>query len=457
MSTQRRTGTVSKLAIDGGEPLVGDLPAEIWPEVHEQDVEAVLRVLRRNQANWSVPDEVRALEEEWAAFVGTEYAVGYATGTASLHAAICGVGVEAGDEVLCPALTFLASAAPILHHQAIPVFVDCDPVTFNIDPARIEQAISERTRAIMVVHFGGLPADMDEILAIAARHDLAVIEDCAQAQAAEYKGRRVGGIGHVSGTSIMSGKNLPTCGEGGLLATNDVDIRERADRVQMFGEIVRRGVAREYNNDTFGYNYRLPNVQAAFARSQLARLPQTTARLQERTAAFSERLAQFPGIVPPHVPADRTHAWYLYRFLLDPQAAGLDVAPGRFRKALQDVFAAEGLPLKHYQNRPLAGQAIFRDRVGYGGGVPWTSGRAAPERAQMAYDVRDYPATLEVIERSLIVGGRFVLAHGTTGQPDRAQLWLDCFEKVWSQLDAVAEHARALDYVVPWEEQIALF
>jgi dTDP-4-amino-4,6-dideoxygalactose transaminase len=448
---------MTQLAIDGGEPLVRDLPDEIWPIVTDEDLAEVVRVLRSNRVNWSCPEEVRALEEDWAAFVGTQYATGFSTGTGALHGAVAAAGVGPGDEVLVPAFTFLASATPIIHHQGIPVFVDVDPVTFNIAPALIEERITDRTKAIMVVHFHGLPADMDEILAIARRHDLVVIEDCAQAQAAEYKGRRVGGIGDMSGTSIMAGKNLPTAGEGGLFATNDEQYREDADKVQIFGEIVRRGVPREFNTETMGWNYRMSNVMAAFARSQLKRLPELMDGFQRRVGAFSARLAELPGIIPPQVPADRTHVYHLYRFLVDPQAAGLDIEPGRFRKTLQLAFEAEGLPLKQYQNRPIPGQRLFQEKVGYGKGCPWTCGHTSARTAATTYDPTEYPNTLDVIERSLVVGGRFLLALGTLNDNARAALYLRCFEKVYDNLDSIEEHARALDYQHPWEEKLAFF
>jgi perosamine synthetase len=447
-------GNAETLAINGGDAIVKDLPREVWPVVHDEDVEAVVRVLRENETNWNARGEVRGLEEEWAEFVGTEYAIGFSSGTASLHAAVCGAGVESGDEVICPAFTFLASASPIIHHQGIPVFVDVDPRTFNIAPDKIEAAITDRTRAIMVVHFHGLPADMDEINAIAERHGLVVIEDCSQAHAAEYKGRRVGGLGDVSGASIMAGKNLASCGEGGLLATDDYELRERAERVDMFAEMSRHGQPRAFNADTFGWNYRLPNVQAAFARSQLRRLDEMTRHVQAAAADFSRSLAQYPGLIPPHVPEDRTHAFHLYRFLVDPQAAGLDVEAGRFRQALQDVSAAEGLPLKHYQVRPLSGQRLFTDRVGYGKGCPWTCGHASERARVMTYDSADYPVTNDIIERSLIVGGDIGVASAGLGDPERNAMYVRLFEKIYDNLDEVLEHARELDYQAPWEAPV---
>jgi perosamine synthetase len=442
--------------MNGGDPIARDLPTEQWPLVQDEDVEAVVRVLRENEMNWTARGEVRGLEEEWAEFVGTEYAVAFSSGTASLHAAVCGAGVECGDEVICPAFTFLASASPIIHHQGIPVFVDVDPVTGNIAADRIKAAITDRTRAIIVVHFGGLPADMDEINAIAERHGLVVIEDGSQAHAAEYKGRRVGRLGDISGASIMAGKVLASCGEGGLLATDDYELRERAQRVDMFAELSSDGQRREFNANTFGWNYRLPNVQAAFARTQLRRLSATVSRAQATIGDFSAQLAQFPGLIPPHVPEDRTHVYYFYRFLLDPQAAGLDVEPGRFRKALQDISAAEGLPLKHYQNRPLTGQRLFADRVGFGNGCPWTCGHASDRARDMVYDNRDYPATNAIIERSLIIGGPFTLAPPTVGDPERNVLYLRMFEKIYDNLDRVVEHARKVDYASPWEAPVSV-
>jgi dTDP-4-amino-4,6-dideoxygalactose transaminase len=448
---------MTDLALTGGPPLVAEPLPERWPIIEEQDIDAVNRVLRSGEVSWWFADEIVALEREWAAHCETEYAIAMNSGTAALHAAVAAAGVGPGDEVIVPALTFLSSATAVIHHQGIPVFVDIDPLTFNLDPTKIEARVTDRTRAIMPVHLHGLPADMDEIMAIARRHDLVVIEDSAQAHLARYRDRPVGGLGHVAAASIMGGKNFPTAGEGGLLTTSDPALRDRADMVKMFGEIVRPGEPRRYNAETMGWNYRFPPILAAFARSQLQRLPENTRALQAKIAHFSERLAEFPGVLPPYTPDDRTHVYHLYRITLDPAAAGLDIEPGRFRKALQDAFAAEGLTLHEYQNQPIPGQALFQQKVGYGRGCPWSCGHTSPATADIVYDIHDYPATLGVIESTLVVGGKLLLAFSTLFNDDIADTYLRCFAKVYDHLDRLGAYAAELDYHAPWHDAVRLY
>jgi dTDP-4-amino-4,6-dideoxygalactose transaminase len=440
------------LAIHGGEPVV---PAgaidERWPLVTDEDVAAVVATLRSGKLSWINDEAVPALERAWAEYVGSRYCIALNSGTAALHAAVAAAGVEPGDEVLVPALTFLASASAVVHHQGIPVFVDVDPYTYTLDPARLEEKIGERTRAVIVVHLHGLPADMDPIRAIAARRGIYVIEDNCQAPGALYKGRRTGSLGDMAAYSIMAGKNLATAGEGGLFTTDDPELRNRAELLKMFGERVGLDETREYNAVTMGWNYRFSAVLAAFTLSQLQRLDGYTARVQEGARYLAAGMSRIPGLLPPRVPADRTHVYHHFRFRVDPAAAGLDLPVGRFRQALQDLMAAEGVPLIEYQNRPVPGQVLFQEKRGYGKGCPWTCGFAGRE---VVYDVADYPQTLDVIRSSLLVGHRLCMASFL--ERANLDLYLAAFHKVFSHLDELVDHARALDYREPWEQGVRL-
>jgi perosamine synthetase len=280
--------------------------------VTKEDEDALMRVIKSRDFWGKENAEVKALEEEYARYTGMKYCLAVNSGTASLHACVAGIGVEAGDEVIVPSLTFLASATAVLHHNAIPVFVDIDPRTFNIDPGKIEQKITGKTRAIMPVDYHGLPADYDEIRAVAKKHGLLVIEDGAQAGGASYKGRKVGTLGDVCGASIMPLKPFPSGGEGGLFTTNNETYRDMADMVRMFGEIVSKDKEREYNAFTMGWNYRITPFSAAMARSQLKRLDGYLDTRREKAAYISKGLSQLAGIVPPYVPNDRTHSYYIY-------------------------------------------------------------------------------------------------------------------------------------------------
>ena len=326
------------------------------------------------------------------------------------------------------------------------MFVDVDPVTFTIDPGQLERHITPRTRAIIAVHLHGLPADMDAVLSVARRHDLVVIEDAAQAHGATYKGLIVGSIGDVGAFSIMAGKNLATAGEGGLLTTDDAELRERADTVKMFGERTGPNGEREYNAHTMGWNYRLSAVLAAFARSQLSRLDSYTAATRAGAQRLAETLGQLPGVIPPVVPAGRTHVFHHFRVRFDPALAGLDLPLGRFRRAVHDALLAEGVPMSEYQNRPLPGQMLFTKRSGYGRGCPWTCGHASRE---VSYRPQDFPAALDVIRGSLVVGSRLCMA--SFRNPASIAAYEDAFIKVFTNLDEVYSHALTLDYREPWE------
>jgi dTDP-4-amino-4,6-dideoxygalactose transaminase len=445
--------TVENLAIHGAAPAVPPgLIEERWPIVTDDDVEAVVATLRSGRLSWINNDAVPALERAWADYIGSRYCIAMNSGTAALHAAAAAAGVEPGDEVLVPALTFLASASAVIHHQGLPVFVDVDPRTFTMDPARIEERITDRTRAIVVVHLHGLPADMDPILAIAARHGLKVIEDTCQAPGALYNGRKAGSLGDMSAYSIMAGKNLPTAGEGGLFTTSDPELRDRADMVKMFGERIAADGEREYNAVTLGWNYRFSSILASFTLSQLARLDDYTARVQEGARRLSEGMRRIPGLIPPHVPADRTHVYHHFRFRVDPAAAGVDLPAGVFRKALQDAMAAEGVPLIEYQNRPIPGQVLFQERRGYGKGWPWSGGFASRD---IVYDIHEYPQTLDVIRGTLLVGHRLCMASFM--EPANIERYLEAFEKVFHHLDELAAYARTLDYREPWEQAARLW
>jgi len=438
--------TDTGLAIKGGRPVVapGDI-VEQWPLVSEEDIAAVTATLRSGKLTWLNNETVPALERAWAKYVGTRHCVAFNSGTSSLQAAVAAAGVEPGDEVLVPALTFMASAAAIVHHQGLPVFVDVDPRTYNLDPSLLAEKITDRTRAVMAVHISGLPAPMDEILAIARPRGIKVIEDLSQAAGATYKGRKVGSIGDVGACSIMAGKNLPTAGEGGLLTTDSAEMRNRADQLKMFGDRVSDTGEREFNVNTMSYNFRFSSILASFTLSQLERLDDYTARVREGARYLSAGMAEIPGLLPPLEPAGHTHVYHHFRFRVDPEAAGIDLPMGRFRKTVQDLMTAEGVALKQYQNRPVPGQWLFQQQRG----CPWTCGHASRE---IRYDIHDYPQTLDIIRSSLLISARLCMA--SFFERRNLDLYLEAFRKVFRHRDEIVSYGRALDYREPWEEDL---
>jgi dTDP-4-amino-4,6-dideoxygalactose transaminase len=329
------TRSARPLAIDGGAP-VRTKPWPPWPAFDASEEEALLGVLRSGQW-WSVGGEkVHEFEEAFARFQDARYATCVTNGTAALEIALRALGIGCGDEVIVPPYTFIATASSVLAVSASPVFVDIDPDTFNLDPARIEEAITERTRAVIPVHIAGCPADMDAILAVARKHGLAVIEDAAQAHGAEWKGRKVGAIGDLGTFSFQASKNL-NAGEGGAIVTDNADL---ADKVWSIHNVGRTRGGRWYEHPVLGGNFRMTEWQGAILLAQMARLPEQTERRTANAAYLTEQLRGIPGIAPLVVdPRVTRHAYHLYVFRYDPSAFG-----GRPRDQFIEALNAEGVP-----------------------------------------------------------------------------------------------------------------
>ncbi|MCP9956168.1 DegT/DnrJ/EryC1/StrS family aminotransferase [Streptomyces sudanensis] len=446
MTMQQPVRSAGDLAMFGGERAVPrGLRIRPWPMVTEEDEQAVRRVLRsgRFTSASSGEQEITGLEREWARHVGTEHCVAVSNGTAALSVALSAVGVGAGDEVVVPALSFIGSATAPLHLMAVPVFADVDPVTFNLDPAALEAAITPRTKAIVVVHLHGLPADLDRITAIAARHGIAVVEDAAQAHGARYRGRAVGSIGAVNTFSLNVSKNLATCGEGGLITTDDADVATKATMLRQFGELIAADGERSYVAHLLGWNCKPNAMQAAFTRSRLTRFPAEAAVREENVRRLLERLAAYPGFLVPTVPRDRTHAWHILRFRVDPAAFGLaDEFAGPLRAVVQRALRAEGVPAAPYQLQPLPAQRVFTERRGFGA-YPW----ALPGIAARPYRPEDFPATLRVLDDSFTLQK----AHLHPESGPLLVRYADGFEKVWQHRDALAAVAGTAAHTPHWE------
>jgi len=264
---------------------------------------AVLNVFDSTQ--FVLGKEVAAFEELFAAYTQTSYVMGVNTGTSALHLSLLAAGIGKGDEVITTPFTFIATVSAIDYTGATPVFVDIDPVSFTIDPAKIEAAITPRTKAILPVHLYGQPADMDPIMEIAKRHGLVVIEDAAQAHGAEYKGRRVGSIGDLGCFSFYPGKNLGAYGEGGAVTTNNPEF---AHTIRMLRDW---GAERKYYHDLKGYNYRLEGVQGAVLKVKMKYIEGWTEARRTVAARYDAALAD-SGIPTPHAAPDRRHVYHIY-------------------------------------------------------------------------------------------------------------------------------------------------
>ncbi|MFG2947055.1 DegT/DnrJ/EryC1/StrS family aminotransferase [Streptomyces adustus] len=429
---------MSKLAAFGGTAAVPrDRRRVQWPLVEEEDRKAVLDALdgARLVSDTDGVNPVSDLEENWARRFGFAHCVAVSNGTAALALALSALDVGPGDEVIVPALSFIATGLAPVHQMAVPVFADIDPVTFNIDPDDVERRITPRTKAIIPVHLHGAPADMDRITAIARKYGLAVVEDAAQAPGATHRGRPVGGIGDAGAFSLQVSKNIPTCGEGGLLVTRDAELAEAMRCGRQFGEVIEAGRERDYVSYGLGWNYKMNALQAAFTNAQLDRYDGYERARQHNVTGFLARLAQLPGLQVPTALPDTTHAWHILRFRFDPAAFGLDgVRPEALRSALRRLLRAEGVPMSQYQLMPLPDQKVFVDRVGFGSGYPWSVTGARGTVAGAGY-----PVTRAVIADSLTIQKR----HLHPGAGELLGMYADAFEKVWANKDMVATLARA--------------
>lgn len=433
---------MSKLALLGGPPVLDKAHWPVWPEVTEDDVEAVAHAIRAGDFTGSRPHgSVEQLEEEWAKTIGAKYCVGVSNGTAAITLALAALGIKAGDEVIVPALSFIASALAVVHIGAIPIFADIDPVSFNLDPADVLRKITPRTRAIIPVHLHGLPCDIDEMLAIARAHKLVVVEDAAQAHGARYKDRCVGTFGDAATFSLSISKILPTCGEGGLVTTNSADVATRVRRLRQFGEKIEAGQVRKYEHLDLGWNNKIGAVQSAFTLSQLKRFERHAENRQKQTAAFLDRLSKIAGIVCPTHPNDRSHVWHILRFGVDPVAAGLpDIDAASLRKALQRVLQAEGCPVREYQTMPLPAQPIFFDSLARTWGEPLLGDH------RYVFDEAELPVTCAVVSNTFVLQ-KFQQARDSEAALEQCA---EAFEKVFQNLDFVKHLAQTRPFSPPW-------
>lgn len=391
------------LAIHGGSPSVPGGLKRRWPDIRPEDKAAVLDVLDRGELTGINGVETTSLEREWAERLGVAHAVLFNTGTAAIHAALYAVGVQAGDEVITTAFTFSGTFQAILHQGAIPVFVDIDPATYNIDPALIESRITSRTKAILPVHIHGMPCDMDAIMDIAARHSLAVVEDAAQAHLATYRGRYAGTIGQAGAFSVQATKNLSGI-EGGFVVSDDAEVANATRRIRTYGEDIADGsdlggwYFRPYTVFSVGWNYRSNELSAAFARSQLRRLDEYTAIAQRNGRFLNQALASIPGLEPPFEPPDRCSVFHKYRVRLDLKRLGVDIPAVEFRGRLLAALRAEGVDAVLWHTEPVTSFPILQTHEGFGRGYPWS---LAPGSASV--DPAEYRQAIDLLASSIVI------------------------------------------------------
>ncbi|MCX8170371.1 MAG: DegT/DnrJ/EryC1/StrS family aminotransferase [Candidatus Bathyarchaeota archaeon] len=334
---------MAKLAIAGGEP-VRRKPFPKWPIFDEREAKALLDVL--NSGLWGIGgSKKREFEERFAKYQHAKYGVAVTSGTTALEISLKSLGIGCGDEVIVPSYTFMATAISVLYVNAIPVFADIDPETYNIDPKSVEQLISDRTKAILPVHIGGRPADMDALPSIAGKNELYIVEDACQAWGAEWRGRRVGAIGDIGSFSFQSSKNI-TSGEGGIIVTNNEELYIKAWSLHNCGRLPGKAW---YEHYLPGANYRMTEFQAAILLAQMERFDRQTERRIENAQYLNNKLSKIDGVKPLKNDERITrHAYHLYIFRIEPEAFG-GVSKATIAKALQ----AEGIPASVGYSKPL--------------------------------------------------------------------------------------------------------
>jgi len=318
-----------------------------WPAFTEEEAAAVSSVLLSNKVNYWTGGEGRQFEKEFAAFTGSGYAVALANGTVALDLALKALGIGAGDEVIVTPRTFIASVSSIVNVGAHPVFADVDADSQNITADTIRQVVGARTKAILCVHLAGWPCEMDAIRALADEHGLRVIEDCAQAHGATYRGQSVGNLGHVAAWSFCQDKIMTTGGEGGMLTTSDSKLWERAwsykDHGKSWDAVKRKDHPRGFRwlHDTFGTNWRLTEMQAAIGRIQLKRMPDWHKARSANAARILGICDRFPtALRVPRPPEHIGHAWYKCYIFVRPEG----LAPEWSRDRILETINSYGIP-----------------------------------------------------------------------------------------------------------------
>ncbi|MEU4744683.1 DegT/DnrJ/EryC1/StrS family aminotransferase [Actinosynnema sp. NPDC023658] len=416
-------GSGGGLALMGGEPVLPSLAPVTWPRTTAEDRAAVAAVL---DSNLFVSDRtggrtaVEELERSWAEFLGVRRCVGVSNGTTALELALIAHGIGPGDEVVVPALTFVATAMAVTHVGATPVYADIDPVTFTVTAAGVAAVITERTKAVIPVHLHGLSADIAAITETALRHGCVVIEDAAQAQGAVYRGTPCGASGNTATFSLQMTKNLPTCGEGGLVVTDDDRIADSIVQLRQFGEDIRPDRPRRYVSHRLGFNAKLNNVQAAYTSSQLTRFAEYHAARRDNVAAFLTRLRDLDGLVCPSEPDGYEHAWHILRFVVDLERLLPGVPTDRARTLLMRALRAEGLPATRYQVMVLPEQPALRSLC-------------RQERGS-------WPVAQDVVDRSFTIQQR----HLPPDAGPLLQSFADVVEKVWAHAAALSRSAEGV-------------
>ncbi len=358
------------------------------PKIGEEEVEAVVKVLRKGPLTNALGagPMVTEFEKKFAEFAGVKHAVAVNTGTAALHEAVVAAGVKNGGEVILPSFTFVATAEAVVMAGGKPVFADIDPETYDISPSAVEKAVTRKTKAIMPVDLYGLPADIKPIREIAVEHDLAVVEDAAQAHGATYNGKPAGAFADAACWSLYASKNMTT-GEGGVITTGNDELAETMHMLRTHGEKAK------YASLMLGYNYRMTEIQAAIGLVQLGKLPAFVAKRRENARRLSGLLAEAEKLQVPREPKGRGHSWYLY-------TVRLKSATETERNKIVAELKSKGIGAEVYYANPVHLMPYYRGNFGR---------RELPETEKAAKQVFSLPVHPGVTEEQVDYIGKTLL------------------------------------------------
>jgi perosamine synthetase len=356
----------SELALFGGKPTRLSLFPK-YPVIDEQEEMAVIEVLKSKKLSTFVAspgenflggEKIKQFEQNFATYIGTKYAISFNSATSALHAAIVSVEVQPGEEVIVPPYTFTSTATSALMHNAIPVFSDVTLDTFCLDPKKLKKVLTPLTSAIIPVHLFGHPCEMDEILEFALENDLKVIEDCAQAPGAKYKGTKVGNFGNCGIFSFQETKNMMT-GEGGMLVTNDENIAKIAQMIRNHGEmILKSDTQRKYKSEILGWGYRMTEMEAAIGIVQLSKLNSMNETRKKLADFLTQKLNIIEGL--HHTKYQHVdHAYYVYALTYDEEKIGIP------REKFCEAVRSEGIPFFGGYVKPLYLNPLYQERKAF--------------------------------------------------------------------------------------------
>ena len=386
---------MTDLAVNGGQPVrtarlpsVGDISGRTFGD---EEIANLTEVINSGKLFRYGGKFVDKFEQDFAAKLNMKHAVAVTSGTAAIHTALGALNSDIACEMITTPITDMGTVAPIMLQNCIPIFADLELDYYDLSPASIESRITDKTKAIIVVHLFGQPADMDAILALGKKYNIAVIEDCCQSYLSQYKGKLVGTMGEIGCFSLQQSKHMSS-GDGGILVTNDDELARRA---RLFADKgwPRGGGVREYG--FLGLNYRMNELTGAVATAQVGKVESVVARRRAAASAVTERLAGVPGVLTPKVREGCEHSWWQYPFMIDEQA--LTVSPKEFAAAV----SAEGVSVGHgYIGQPIYMCQILQDKATYGKSqCPFSCPHYGKE---LTYKAEDCPNTLEILRRLLI-------------------------------------------------------